>query len=216
MIIIDSGSFVFITSVLLCLLVCNLLFFLFRAYQNSLPYPHPQHLIINVLFSYLSIIWQISNLLSGISLILPIFLEDYESSPVICVIKHLRYIQIYSSTICLFLVSFARFFAHFWSEAYLTLNHSRLSSLSLGILLIFSLVPNILVVYSCESLNDWPKNRVCADAATQMLVEILIPPIYVLNVAILCSMFKKNRAVFSKLFEGSASHKLSLTAVSFH
>ena len=163
----EYASVLVFILIVISILVCNVLFSMFRAYQNSLPFPHPQNLIINVLFSYLSITWQAANILSGLVLILNLCLVP-PSSTIFCFIHFGRHIQIYSTFISLVLVSCARFFANFWPHHYFGLNHRRLESISRLMIGILALAPNLVMYFLCEAFIKCPIDRSCADEVTQV------------------------------------------------
>ena len=131
------------TFVVQCFIICNVCFFMYRSFVNHQPFPNSQHLIINVLFSHLSVVWQFSNLFSTI-FILFVDVNLIEVDAFACLLYFMRTIQICCSGLYVVYISFARFFAHFWSDRYFALPHDSLGLASIltsiGISVLSSLV----------------------------------------------------------------------------
>ena len=84
--------------ILLCVIICNIFFIIFRTLQNSLPFPHPQHLIINHLFSHLSITWQAANIFSAVFIMTELWFRL--ENPYFSIIHYYsRQLQIYLTTL---------------------------------------------------------------------------------------------------------------------
>ena len=170
--------------VLLCVITCNTFFTIFRAYQASLPFPHPQHLIINRLFSHLSISWQASNIFSAFYILTELCF--HLSSPQIsCVLYYSRQLQLYSTTACIVLISAARFFANFWTDQYFNLPHQKIGQLCKWMTIAIAFFSTFGMACVCNEGTTCPGDRLCMDKVVKMVINICIIPVSFLNLAII-------------------------------
>ena len=175
---------VLIFSVLLCVIICNILFTIFRAYQDSLPYPHPQHLITNYLFSNLSITWQASNIFSAVFILTEICFH-LESPYFSCFLFYSRQLQLYSTTLCIVFISFSRFFANFWTDHYFNLPHQKLGQFCKWMIIAIAILCTFSMANICNTGTSCPGDRMCMDTFVKMFIDICIIPVSFLNLAII-------------------------------
>ena len=181
--------------VILCAVACNVLFSIFRAFQASLPFPHPQHLIINVLFDHLSVVWQVSNIISAV-FILFIDVADVETDLFAYILYFLRQVQVYSATLYNFFISIARFFAHFWSNSYFNLPHRSLGIAAMLITVVVASITNASIGLMCFEGKDHLIQFKCLSGKTVFIVTIFLIPVAFLNFAIILSYIVKKRRFF--------------------
>ena len=178
--------------VVLCCIMCNVFFFLFRAFVRSQPFPLSQNLIINAFFSQLSGVWQIANLLSTIFLLF-IDLDYIEKDIFSCTLYFLRIVQIYCSGTYIVYISFDRLFAHFWCDRYFSLPHSFLATFSIWSSIGVSLAVNIVNGWKCFQGRDSLIEKECFDGKTKTFVKFCIVPTSFFNLAIILSYIHRNR-----------------------
>ena len=129
-------SLLYTAPVILCVFISNLFFCIFRWYHASVPLY--QNLLINVLFSHLSVLWQASNIINAIHLLTnEVFLLD--NFIFSCVLYHVRQFQQTMSVFCFLLVSVSYFIAHFKADLYLKIQHPSIASFTSFALFLSSL-----------------------------------------------------------------------------
>jgi hypothetical protein len=173
--------------ILLCVIICNVFFIIFRTYQNSLPFPHPQYLIINHLFSHLSITWQAANIFSAI-IILTELCFHLESPYFSCVLYYCRQLQIYSTAMCIVFISLARFFANFWTNQYFDLPHQKIRKFCKWMPIVISVFSTFAMARVCNTGTTCPGDRKCMDNGVKMFINICIMPVSFLNLAIVLEL----------------------------
>ena len=102
-------NFLYTAPILACFICGNLFSLIFRWFQRSLPLS--ENLLLNVLFSHLTIIWQAANIISATFLLS--HLVYHVNNPLFsCTLQHLRYLQVIIFFLCFSFFSFAGFLAH--------------------------------------------------------------------------------------------------------
>ena len=176
-----------ILCVLLCVITCNIFFTIFRAYQNSLPFPHPQHLIVNHLFSYLSITWQAANIFSAVFIMTEMCFH-LESPYFSCVLYYCRQLQIYSTAMCIVFISLARFFANFWTDQYFDLPHQKIGKFCKWMTIVIAFLSTFAMAGVCNTGTAFPGDKKCTDNGVKMFINICIIPVSFLNLAIVLEL----------------------------
>ena len=87
----EIHKWIFTCLILLCVVMSNIFFTLFRAYQASLP-TH-KYILLNILFSHLSILWQSSNLVCSVFTITEVIFS-VNSPALSCILYLIRQFQI--------------------------------------------------------------------------------------------------------------------------
>ena len=183
----DIANLLLAILVFLCLFICNIFFVLFRTYQANLPYPHPQHLIINILFAHLSVIWQAANILCCSSILYYCIL-DLHIPWLACILFYCRLIQIHSSSLHVVFLSFARFFAHFWTTAYFDLPHMKLAKISIWVTALVSVSFTLVVWLAFTNRTVYPEyteDKKNLERGTETFVLVSIVPVTFFNGSII-------------------------------
>ena len=178
-------------AVLLCVLTCNIFFTMFRTYQASLPFPNPQQLIINILFSQLSILWQASNIMCASVIVLDVILQ-VDIPFLDCALYYSRVLQIIATGLCIVFISFARFFANFWTDTYFNLPHQNIGMLCMWITILISFLSTLIVALLCNGESVCPDDKMCMDKGTQSLVFICCIIVFFLIGAIIIDYLQEN------------------------
>ena len=145
-------------AVLLCAVFSNLFFTFFRRYQASLP-TH-KHVLLNILFSHLAILWQFTNLVCSIFTITEVIFS--QPSPAFsCSLYFIRQFQIIATTMCVVFISITRLFANFWTSKYLKLNQGRRGRGISWVLAIVTIFLSYTVARVCDIRTLCPENSLC-------------------------------------------------------
>ena len=165
---------------------------MFRAYQANLPFPHPQHLIINYSFSLLSITWQASSIVCAFFILTEVIFH-LDLPMVTCILFYCRQVQLYSTGTFINFISIARFFAHFWSDQYFNLPHRKIGKICLWTNVIISCLSTFVSALLCveDSFCSTDTTHLCVDNLFKMSIKACIIPVTIFNVAIILSRLHK-------------------------
>ena len=140
--------FLYTAPIIFCVFISNLLFCMFRWYHASVPLY--QNLLINVLFSHLSFIWQAANIFCA-TYLLSHLVFHLENPTFSWILIELRRFQMVLLAPCLILVSVSQFLAHFKANLYLRLQHRKTGIFTSGALILLAFVFSFSEKIICQS-----------------------------------------------------------------
>ena len=168
--------------IVFCVFICNLLFCMFRWYHASVPLY--QNLLINVLFSHLSFIWQAANMCATYLLTHVVFHLDNPTFSWILI--NLRQFQMVVLAPCLVLVSVARFVAHFKANLYLRLQHRNTGIYTFCLLILLAFLFSTAIKVICQS------SETCDKQYRKISFWIIIYTVSFFNISIVLDILVKS------------------------
>ena len=179
---------------LLCVVSSNVFFTLFRHFQASLP--TYKHVLLNILFAHLSILWQCSNMVCA-SYILTEVVFSVDSHLLSCLLYYIRHFQMIATTMCIVLISLTRLIANFCTSKYLKLNHGKIGQLTSWIFVFVPFVFIFALVRVCNNQNICPTKFDCSYFGLKVFMSVGIFFIFLFNGAIIIKyVFRKDGAFF--------------------
>ena len=146
--------FLYTAPIIFCVFISNLLFCMFRWYHASVPLY--QNLLINVLYSHLSYIWQAANIFCATYLLTHVVFH-LENPTFSWILIELRRFQMVILAPCLILVSVSQFLAHFKANLYLRLQHRKTGIFTSGALILLAFVFSSSEKIICQSSDTFSK-----------------------------------------------------------
>ena len=150
-----------------------------------------KNLLVNSLFSDLSVIWQVANTISAIYLLThAVFVLDNPTFS--CVLNNLRQYQSILSITCLFLVSSARLGEHFKPNIYLNLRHQWFGRFATFALLLGALILLFSIKgLKCNIFDACHRIDSCYSNYTKHFFFMMLGFIVFFNLIILLKMVRK-------------------------
>ena len=152
-------SFLYTAPILFCVIFGNLFSLIFRWFKKSRPLS--ESLLLNVLFSLMTIIGQAANIISATFLLT--HLVYHVNNPLFsCTLQHLRQQQVLASLLCILFVSFAGFLAHFFPKFYSKIHHRWIGPFSsLGLVLLTCVIYLLLRGFYCTNIDPCDFENMC-------------------------------------------------------
>ena len=163
----EIPKWIFTWIILLCVVMSNVFFTLLRAYQASLPIH--KYVLLNILFSHLSILWQSSNLVCSVFTITEVIFS-VNSSALSCTLYLIRQFQILSTTSCIVLISITRLFANYCTSQYLKLNHDKIGKITSLVIAFLSLF--FVLARACDIETVCPADFGCSDFGAKLYISV--------------------------------------------
>jgi hypothetical protein len=170
------------TPIVFCVFISNLFFCMFRWYNASVPLV--QNLLINVLFSHLSYIWQAANIICATYLLTHLVFH-LENPMFSWILIELRRFQMVILAPCLVLVSVSRFLAHFKANLYIWLQHRNTGIFTSCALILVAFVFSSSVKMICQS------SETCFKPSTKTSFFLTVIIVLFFNVAIVLDIILK-------------------------
>ena len=152
-------SFLYTAPILFCVIFGNLFSLIFRWFKKSRPLS--QSLLLNVLFSLMTIIGQAANIISATFLLT--HLVYHVNNPLFsCMLQHLRQQQLIATLLCILFVSFAGFLAHFFPKLYSKMHHRWIGAFSFfGLVLLTCVIYLLLRGLHCTNIDPCDFENIC-------------------------------------------------------
>jgi hypothetical protein len=174
----DIFCFLYTAPILFCVICGNLFGLIFRWFRKSRPLS--QNLLLNVLFSHLTIIGQAANIISA-TFLLTHLVYQVNNHLFSCILQHLRQQQVIASILCFSFVSFAGFLAHFFPKLYSKMNHRWIEAFSCFCWVLLTCAIYLLLRgFHCTNIDPCDFRNVCFISNSRT---------YFLSLLLLSSMF---------------------------
>jgi hypothetical protein len=123
-----------------------------------------------------------------------------KSSYFSCILYLCRQLQIYSTGMCMFFISLARFFANFWTDQYFNLPHQNTGKLCKWMTIIIAFLSTFSMVRVCNEGTISPRDRKCMDNGVKTVINIIIVPVSFLNLGSICELLHPKLKLCFQLF----------------